>query len=205
MTLKIYGIPGSRAYRTFWMALEMGVPFESEPVFYAKPESITPEFLKANPNNRVPAIDDEGLTLYESMAINLYLARKHGGPLAPTNLAEEGKALQWSFWAMSELEANSLQLAMHRMFLPEGQRDPAKAEAANAALQKPLAVLEQALADQPYLLGDRFTVADLNVAAVLSWARTVKIDLGAFPKVEQWLTACLGRPAAGQARKGKAA
>ena len=69
-----------------------------------------------------------------------------------------------------------------------------------AALQAPLGVLDDALADRSFLLGDGFTIADLNVASVLSWAIFVGLDLSGFPRVKAWFDGCLGRPAASRAR-----
>jgi glutathione S-transferase len=99
--LTIYGVYRSRASRNIWLAGELGIPFKHVPVMQlyrlAGPEAAkgvlhtkSPEFLKVNPNGHVPSIDDDGLVLHESLAINLYLARKHGGPLAAANVAEDG-------------------------------------------------------------------------------------------------------------------
>jgi glutathione S-transferase len=131
-----------------------------------------------NPNGRIPAIDDNGFKLWESMAINLYLARKHGSGLLPKIMEEEAQAIQWSFWVMTE-----------------DQRDSKLADEGEQQLQKPLEVLDQRLATTGYLVGPTFTVADLNVASVLSWARMGGVDLSGFPQVDQWLAGCLKRPA----------
>jgi glutathione S-transferase len=85
--------------------------------------------------------------------------------------------------------------------LPENQRDSAAADAAEKSLASPLKVLDGALDHSPNLLGDRFTVADLNVASILAWARPAQIDMSAFPKVAEWLKNCAERPAARAARQ----
>jgi glutathione S-transferase len=198
--LKIYGTVKSRAARTLWMAEELGIPYELVSVDYRAKETRTPAFLEVNPNGHVPAIDDDGLRLNESMAINLYLARRHAGsPLAPQDLAEEARCLSWSFWAVTELEAPALATLMHGQLLPPSQRDPQKLDRALGALRPPLGVLEKALAGEgaprAYLLGDRFTVADLNVAAVLAWVRGAAGLLAGFPAAAAWLDLCLGREA----------
>jgi glutathione S-transferase len=175
--MKIYGIPQSRAARCLWMARELGIPHENVPVHF-KATRDSPELVKANPNARIPALEtDDGFTLFESMAINLYLARKHGAAsgIAPATLEEEAVATQWSFWVMTEIEKPLLVL----LLLSVGM---APAEAA-------------ALDGKEWLMGGRFTVADLNVACVLAWAKGAKLDLGAFPHVAAWLRHCLGRPA----------
>ena len=204
--LKVYGTPMSRAARTLWMCRELGVPFEHVNVHFADGSAKTPQYLAINPNGRIPAIDDDGFTLFESMAINLYLARKHPGPLTPATLEDEARAWQWSFWVMTEVEKPLLMVLLQRMSFPEGSaeekyfrqrvpKDPKKEQDALAELAKPLAVLDGALARSPYLLGDLFTVADLNVAAVMAWGSMAKVDLSSKPRVADWLGRCLARPA----------
>jgi glutathione S-transferase len=98
--LKIYGVPLSRAYRALWMANELGLDYENVPIHFADGSAKTPEYLAVNPNGRIPAIDDNGFKLWESMAINLYLAKKHGSGLLPKTMEDEAHAIQWSFWVM---------------------------------------------------------------------------------------------------------
>lgn len=200
MGLTIYGIPQSRAVRVIWLAKELGIPYKLEPVTNTG-GSREPAFLKINPNGHIPAIDDDGVVLCESLAINLYLCKKHGGALAPKNIADEGRALQWSFWAVNEVEANALTLLMKRMNAP-GITDEAVA-AANEKVGAALKVLDGALAGKEYLLGSSFSIADLNVAGVMSWLQMVKFDMAACPNAAAWLARCLGRPAFAEARSGK--
>ncbi|MBV9551471.1 MAG: glutathione S-transferase family protein [Alphaproteobacteria bacterium] len=199
--LKIYGIPRSRAFRTLWLAKELGLDYDNVAIDFATGETRQPAYLKINPNGHVPAIDDDGFVLWESMAINLYLAKKYGsGSLYPRRLEDEGHAWQWSFWGMTELERPVLTAMFNRAIYPEDKRDAAAADAAEKALQHPFGVLDGAVSAQSYLLGDAFTVADLNVAAILSWARPARIDFTAFPKAADWLSRCALRPAAKAAR-----
>jgi glutathione S-transferase len=147
-------------------------------------------------------IDDDGFILWESMAINLYLAKKYGaGGLYPTRIEDEARAWQWSFWGMTEVERPVLTALMNRAFRPEGERDPATADAAEKALAQPLRVLDDALGRSANLLGGNFTVADLNVASILAWARPAQIDMSAVPKLAEWLRICAERPAARGARQ----
>ena len=106
--LKIYGHPGSRAARPLWVCRELGLQFEHVPTHFADGGTKSAEFLAINPAGRIPAIDDDGFRLAESMAINIYLAKKHGGELAPKSLEDEARMLQWSFWAMTEVEKSLL-------------------------------------------------------------------------------------------------
>ena len=97
--------------------------YENVPIHFADGSAKTPEYLAVNPNGRIPAIDDNGFKLWESMAINLYLAKKHGSDLLPKTMEDEAQAIQWSFWAMTEVEKPALAVLLHRFFLPDDQRD----------------------------------------------------------------------------------
>lgn len=216
MTLKIYGIGPSRAVRPIWTALELGVPFELVSTPYAGGATRTPEFLAINPNGHIPVLIDErsdgAVTVWESMACALYIARVHGQAdgqtVTPASPREEAEALRWSFWTVSELEADALTVLMHRMAMPEDQRKPELADKAESRLKVPLAVLEQHLQAQhaqgeAYLAANRFTVADICVASVASWVRPAAALLAQYPAVAAWLKACVDRPAQAQARAMK--
>lgn len=203
--LTIYGVYRSRASRNIWLAEELGVPFKHVPVIQhyrlpdPKPPGVlhtrSPDFLKVNPNGHVPSIDDDGLVLHESLAINLYLARKHGGPLAPKDLAEEGQTCMWALWAATEVETHALNVLYNRLGNPLGPKDPAAADAAILALRGPFSVLDFALAGTGYLVGGRFTVADINAAEIVRYAQAAPELFDAAPAVKAWLSACQARPA----------
>ena len=202
MSLKIYGVARSRAARVLWMAKELGLDYEHVKVGFATGETRTPAHLALNPNGHVPVIDDDGFVLWESMAINLYLAKKYGGGgLYPSRIEDEARAWQWSFWGVTEVERPVLTAMMNRAIYPESQRDLAAADAAEKTLTQPLGVLDGVLARTAYLLGGNFTVADLNLASILAWARPARIDMSAFPKVAEWLKNCAERPAASATRQ----
>jgi glutathione S-transferase len=200
--LTIYGVYRSRALRNIWLLEEMGVPFRHVPViqhYRGGAEGMlhtqSPEFLRVNPNGLIPAMEDDGLVLNESLAINLYLARKHRGPFGPADLAEEGRMLQWTLWGATEIEPRSIQILFNRVQFPPERRVEAKAQEAIAALRAPFAVLDSALADSPYLVGGRFTVADINVAEVMRYALPAPELFEGAPRVKAWLAACHARPA----------
>lgn len=190
--IKLYGVPRSRTARVIWMLEELQIPYENIPVSFMG-ESRKPDFLRINPNGHIPALQDGDLTLFESLAINLYLARKYDKGLWPKAIEGEAKAYQWSVWAMTELEEPLLTVLLNRAFLPEAQRDPKKADDAAVRVKTPLAVLEGQLTGD-YLGGKDFSVTDLNVASVLSWAPLAGLDLGFVPKTSAWLARCTARP-----------
>jgi len=208
MALTIYGIQASRTVRPLWVATELGLPFEHVQTDYKGGATRTPEFLALNPNGHIPVIVDhrpEGdVTVWESMACALYIARQHGKAdgtnLVPATPREDAEALRWSFWAVTEVEKDALTVLMHRLVMPAEQRKPELADAAEQRLKVPLRVLEQHLAQQQargeaHLAAGRFTVADLCVASVLLWVRAARELMAQFPLVNAWLHQCLTRPA----------
>ena len=204
--LTIYGVYRSRASRNFWLANELGLAFKHLPVMQAyrlaDPNAAgaplhtrSPEFLKVNPNGHIPTIVDDGFTLHESLAINLYLAKKHGGPLAPANVQEDGLAAMWTLWAATEMEGHALNVLYHMVGKPPAERDPKVAAAAIEALRAPFAVLNEALAATGHAVGGRFTVVDINLAEVVRYAMPAAELFTANPHVKAWLAACHARPA----------
>jgi glutathione S-transferase len=196
MTLKIYGTPRSNTIRPLWLVHELGIKYELIEVTPGAEGSRKPDFLRLNPNGRVPCIDDGGLILWESLAINLYLAKKHGGPLAPANLVEEGRMLQWGFWSAIEIEQPATTVLYHGALLPPEQRDPTAVKTALETLEASLRVLEDALkAGGGYLVGRRFTVADLNAICCVFYLRSAPSALDSKPAVRSWYEAGMARPA----------
>ncbi len=196
--LKIYGISGSRAIRSLWMAEELGLDYEHVKVNFAE-ESKTPEYLAVNPNGRIPSLDDDGLILWESLAINLYLAKKEGGDLSPRGLTEDALATQWSIWALTECEKPLLAILLRHPNVAMMEPDEAVTSAAREELDRPFKVLDAFLEKRDYLMG-RFTVADLNVASVLMWINMIELDISGYPNIKRWLDTCLSRPAFAAAR-----
>jgi Glutathione S-transferase len=182
------------------MLEEMGEPYELIEKSTRTDELQSAEYLRLNPNARIPTLVDNGVVLWESMAINLYLTQKYEGPMHCVDAKVLGLAAQWSFWAMLEMEGLLLDLLQHRALLPEFARDASYAERDELLLRKPLEVLNNALSGRDHLVGGNFTVADLNVASILVWGKMGRLDLSAHPDVAPWLDSCLARPAYSRVR-----
>ena len=197
---KLYGVPGSRAIRSLWAIEDIGIDYEHVPVNLME-ESQRAKFLTVNPNGRIPALQDGDITLFESMAINLYLAKTHGGDLYPRHPVGEAQTWQWSVWVMTEIEAAQMDIMAQKFFVPEEKRDPRVIEAAEKTLDRPLKVLDATLAKNQWLLGNAFSIADLNVAGVMLILKIVKFDYTAYPNVQFWLDACYARPSLKRAQR----
>lgn len=199
MALTIYGSPRSRTMRTLWAAAELGLDYTHIPLAFDDPALKARVFRSVNPAGAVPAIVDDGFALSESLAINLYLTKKYGGggehPLYPQTIEGEANVWRWTLWAQSHLE-------------PWVQRDALLADLRTAIaghalrmIDRSLGVLDATLGQRQWLGAEHFTVADLNVAAVLSPSRAAHIDFTKRPHVRDWLTRCYSRPAALAVRK----
>ena len=204
--LTIYGVYRSRASRNIWLAEEIGLPFRHVPVIQsyrlADPDAAdaplntrSPAFLAVNPNGRIPSLDDDGLVLHESLAINLYLARRYGGALGPADAAEDGLMTMWTLWAATEVEPHSIQVLYNLAAKPPAERDAALAAASVAALRAPFAVLDQALAATGFAVGGRFTVVDITLSEVVRYAMPAPELFAPYPALSAWLKACHARPA----------
>lgn len=193
MTTTIYGVSGSRAIRSLWAIEETGIEYTHVPTHFFT-DSKTDEYLAVNPNGRIPALTDDGETLFESMAINLYLAKKYAPALYPTDAVEEARAIQWSVWAISEIEPLQMQIVIQKFFNKDNM-DQGIIDAATEQLNRPLAVLDSHLQGRDYLLGDSFTVADLNLAGVMLLMQMAQIDISAYANVAGWTARCYERDA----------
>ena len=195
--LRLYGSVNSRAMRTLWMLGELGIPYDHKNWDPRSPETRSPEFYALNPNGRVPTIDDDGFVLYESMAINLYLAKKHG-KLYPADARNEALALQWSFWETDRLDRQITEYVRHTSMLPPAERKADIAEKTWAEIVVSFNILEGALKKAEWLAGPAFSVGDLNVASALY--RALSVDTKQWPALTAWLNRCWERPAAKAAR-----
>ena len=147
------------------MLEELGEPYELVILGDRASRLADREHLARHPMGRVPVLEDDGGGVFESGAICLYLADTYpqAGLLPPTGTHERGLAYQWSFFAYTELQARAMQIRLAGS--PEAAEAPAK------ALREAVDVVDQALEGKEFLVGDRFTVADLLLSTALGTAR----------------------------------
>jgi glutathione S-transferase len=194
MTLIIYGSQRSRTMRVLWAAAELGVEYEHVPLAADDPALRQMAFLQINPAGTIPAIADGDFALSESLAINLYLAKKCGSggatALYPSDARGEAEVWRWTLWVQAHLEPwiqQDARLAALRSAIGDQTRE---------AVELALGLLDRTPADRRWLAAAHFTVGDLNVAAVLSPSRVRLLDMTPYPHVDAWLQRCYGRPAA---------
>jgi GST-like protein len=171
---------------------EMGLPYELVPIDTRKGEQHTPQFLAINPNAKVPAIVDDGETVFDSNAILLYLAEKTGKFLP----AKRGEMLSWLMFVASGIGPYSGQAVHFRNFAPEPKEYAVNRYTFEA--QRHWGILEARLAKQKYMCGDAYSIVDM---AVWGWSRLVPFVLGQeaaaqFPNVQRLTAEISARPAA---------
>ena len=154
-----------------WLLEELGIPFDL--TVMSREDKQTPAYLALHPLGRSPVIEEEGGPVFESAAIVLHLADQHlgAGLIAPLGSHERGLQYQWCFFAMTDMEGALMDIA-RQLWKDSGEPDTAVIDRAVARFVKTAGVIEAALGDAEYLVGDTFSVADILVGSVLGFART---------------------------------
>ncbi len=205
--LTLYGCLRSRATRPWWTLTEAGVEFDHVPVVQsyrlsdphaanAPFNTASPDYLAVNPQGQIPALTDGDLVLTESMAIALYVARQFGGDLGPRDAAEEALAVQWALVGATGVEGPGIDIIYTYANGETGtEAGQAKIAAAVTALARPFHRIEQHLAGRDWLLGGRFTVADIMLAECVRYVQPHKPALEPFAALGGWIARCQARTA----------
>ena len=181
--LKHYGQYRSRAFRVAWLCKESGIPYEHVNVTI-NVEGATckePWYAALNPNKRVPTIDDDGQVMWESAAINLYLAEKYRSPLWPQDWAGKARMLQWAFYIANDVEPPMIILQRHRHLLPPEQRNAKLADEAEQQILPKMQVIEDYLSKNAFFSGKAWGMADFMVIQVICVVLVV-----VFPQIAMW-------------------
>jgi glutathione S-transferase len=196
--IHFYGAPMSSAGRTHWMLEEVGVPYEYHRV-NLRDEASRNELRAINPGGKIPFIVDGDVALAESAAINFYLADRYKPALMPADVGGRARVLQWSFWAMTNLQPRALDVMFHAMMLPAEKRN---AETLASAKQTSQALLDHFETEVgTYLVGDRLSVADVIAGSVVNLALRAGAATGG-PKTTAWIEALRARPGYQKAATG---
>ena len=170
--MKVYGTPPTRVLRALWLLEELGIDYETVPMDPASDESRAPAFRALNPTGKVPVLVDGDVVLTESSAIQLYLAEKFPqAGLIPADIAARAQMYRWIFFLVTEIEQPLWRIARNTAIYPEDKRIPADVELATQECRAMVAVLERHMQGREFLVGGRLSVADLNAAYTLDWAR----------------------------------
>ena len=198
MDLVFYYAPMSTSTLTHLILEELGVPHKKVKLSIKEGDTKKPEFLKLNPNGKVPLITHGGVPIFESAAITMYLGEQFGveKKLYPAPGPQRGEAMKWIVWNNVTLGDHVYNWCRHTMDWTPADHHNAKAgEAAKTEITGCLRILDQELAHKSYLLGETFTLADAHVNSYLDWLRHMKVDFTPFTHVNAWSKRCCDRPA----------
>lgn len=208
MSLTFYFAPMSTASITEAVLTELGTPCERVQLSIEAGDTRKPEFLKVNPNGRVPAIVHNGTSIWESSAITMYLGEVFGvdAGLYPAPGPKRGEAMKWIAWSnVSLAEAGSRLSSSLAAGSPGGAQpnsqdwNPAEqgnagvAEKARGDLANWLKVLDGGLAERSFLLGD-YSLVDTHLCSVVGWLGMMHVDMQPFANVMRWMGRCGQRP-----------
>lgn len=198
MSLVFYRAPMSTATIIDLVLAELDVPHEVVTLDIRAGETRKPEYLKINPNGRVPTIVHDGVAIWESVAITMYLGEMFGVQkgLYPEPGPKRGEAMRWIAWTNVTMgEAVGRWTRNSTEWYPAEQKNAKAAEAAQADIQNCLRILNEALEGRDYLGGSQYTLADTHLNSLLDWLRMMKIDMSAFKNIVEWGARCAARPA----------
>ena len=198
MSLTFYYSPQSSASPVHWTLEELGIPYEKVVVDIRKGENKTPEYLKINPNGVVPALVHDGVAIFESAAIQIYLGETFGVEkgLYPPPGPARGEVMKWIVWTNVTLgEAMSRVGRNLGNWGPEDERNAKAGQTAKADLTRLLGIVEATLQGRSYLTGERFTLADLHLASWMEYVAMVGMDTSGMANLSAWVKRCSARPA----------
>lgn len=202
MSLTFYYAPQSSASPVHWTLEELGIPYEKVSIDIRAGENKKPEFLKLNPNGKVPVLVHNGVTLFESVAIQIYLGETFGVEkgLFPPPGTRRGEAIMWLVWTNVSL-GDALGRVGRNLgpWAPEDERNAKAGERAKTEALELLTIVDNALNGRDYLLGDQFSIADLHLASWLEYVGMMGIDYSGLTRLTAWSKRCTSRPACSKA------
>lgn len=192
--LKLHHLNHSRSFRVYWLLEELGLPFEVVRHERHPETRMGPPALKAaHPIGKAPALETEDGVMVESGAIIDYILRRHGdGGLVPAD--DSPDLMRYLEWMHIAVSIGTMPIMLKVYGLAAGLAGTAFDERADAEFTSVLNYIEQSLEGRDYLLGDRFSVADIQVSFVAELARAL-IGIDAYPNMQAWLGRVHARPA----------
>jgi len=186
----LYGMPASPSHRKILaLAIQLNSPIDTKFVDLAKGEHRHPEFLKLNPNGRVPVLVDGDFVLWESNAIMQYIASKTKNTLWPDDNCVRADISRWQCWQLSQWAPACESLIWEnqiKAWLNMGAADPALVEKGEADFRSQAAVLDAHLAGRDWIVGGALTLADLSLASHLAYAESAKLPWQDFAHLQRW-------------------
>ena len=193
--IKLYGNPRTSAGRCYLMLEECELKYEVVDLDIKSKQHKSQEYLKLNPNGKVPTLIDGDFVIWESLAINRYLAEKYKPELLGKSIESKSLIEQWSVWALAEFQPPLIDIIIQTMFVPAPQKDEKIIERAKAKLPEKFGVLNKSLENKEYMVDDKYSLADINLASVANIGLGLGMSYKEYPHISTWLEKIKSRPA----------
>jgi glutathione S-transferase len=206
MAITLYYSPMSSATRIHWALEELGVPYEKVKIDTKAGAQRSPDYLKLNPNGKVPTLVDDGVPMFESLAMIIHLGEKYGAgrklwPAAGT--ADRMHALTWATWGTVTFATHVFRYMSNTAErFPAEQRNAAQAASAKKEIEACLQILNDQLAGKEYMLASGFSLVDVANASMVAFTMRTGLDMGAYPNVLAWFARSTQRPGMAVAAAG---
>jgi glutathione S-transferase len=187
--LKIYGFPVSiPSNRVRFVVNKLGLDYQYVPVNLLAGEHMTEEFLKLNPIGKVPVMNEDGFTLFESNAISKYLSRKHNSSLYPEDIVQRANVDKWIDFASIHVGSAVTKVFFNRVLAPlvNVEVDERSIKDGLSFLDRFLPLVDNQLKENEYLAGSELTLADINLLANLDPAEVAQVDLSPYENIVKW-------------------
>jgi glutathione S-transferase len=203
MSMTFYYKPMSSATRVHWVLEELGVPYEKVKMNLDGDQK-KPEYLKLNPNGKIPLLVIDGHPIFESLAQILYLAEAHGEAkgLFPKLGIERAEAFKWMTWVSVSVHDAIVRVILNGDRVPEEERNPKARERAVNELGGYVAILDQHLAGKSFVMGEAFSLVDCTTAGIVPMLTRFGVDTSTYKNVQAWTGRCMSRPALARAMQG---
>jgi glutathione S-transferase len=195
MSIKLYHAPMTRSLRVRWLLEELGVDYELAQLDFMGGDLKKPDYLAKHPLGKVPTLEIDGVTLWESGAMVEYLCEKYGKLAPPPGSPKRAEFLQWVHFSEATAMPPLGAFFQNAFIKPEAQRIAAVLPEAQESIAKWLAVLDAHLKGRKYLLGDEFTAADVMMGYTVNGAKFGGMLDARYPNVDAYLTRLSERPA----------
>jgi glutathione S-transferase len=208
MSITFHHVPMSTSSITQAVLAELDVSVETVELDIDSGDTQTKAFLQINPNGRVPVIVHDGVVISESVAITLYLGEMFGVErgLFPDLTTLRGEAMKWTVWANINLADAAGKLAAElppesagavqqgsQDFVPLALRHPDNLDKTKSNMNKCFDILDNALSERAFLLGD-YSIVDTHMFVLVAWSMSMELDLSSFSHIQAWFERCSERP-----------
>ena len=195
--MKVYHVAGSRSVRVIWLCEELGLACEVETIDFSPTYRATPAWRAKSPTGKVPVLDDDGFTIYESGAMVQYILTRYGnGRLQPTQGWDAGaRFLQWCWFAEATFARPLGDIMHHTVFKPEAERIPEVVVDARQRALVCLDAVDAAVAESDYLMGNDFSAADIMMGYTLRLAQRTSVLQDAHPHASAYFARLESRAA----------